>query len=75
MQREPFEFIVDEKRFLRPAVLLGGGFQLAQHGVDVNPLAVIAAVVFAEFLHAGNVTQRRKDAKKFMQQSRKAARW
>ena len=55
---------------------LRGGFGLAQHGADVNGFAVIAAVIFAEFLHAENIMQlvapkcneggRRGDAKKFL---------
>jgi hypothetical protein len=36
-----------------------------QRGADVNRLATIAALIFAEFLHAENFTQRRGDAKKF----------
>ena len=43
-----------------------GSFDLAQHGADVNRLAVVAAVVFAELLHAENFTQSRPDAKKFL---------
>jgi hypothetical protein len=47
-------------------MLLRGGFDVAQDGADVNRLAVVAAVIFAELLHAENFTQRRKDAKKFL---------
>src|SRR5207244_974881 len=36
-----------------------------QHGADVNRLAVIAAVIFSELLHAENFTQRRQNANKF----------
>ncbi len=54
MQREPVEFAVGEKGFPAPAVLPGGGFDVAQHGADVNPFAVVAAVIFAESLHAEN---------------------
>jgi hypothetical protein len=42
-------------------------FRAAQDGADVNRLAVVAAVIFAEFLHAENFTQRRRDAKKIVQ--------
>ena len=45
---------------------LRGGLDVAQHGADVNRLAVIAAVIFTELLHAENFTQRRADAKKFL---------
>ncbi len=38
-------------------MLLRGGLDVAQHGADVNRLAVVAAVVFAEFLHAENIMQ------------------
>jgi hypothetical protein len=37
----------------------------AQHGADVNRLAVVAAVIFAGLLHAENFTQKHKNAKKF----------
>lgn len=62
MQREQFQVAGFVKQFRRPAVLLRGGLEVAQHGADVYRLAVVAAVVFAEFLHADNLTQRRKDA-------------
>ena len=39
-------------------------FDLAQHGTDVNCLAVVTAVIFTELLHAENFTQRRQNAKK-----------
>ena len=45
-------------------MLLPGGFQFAEHGVNVNPLAVIAAVIFAESLHPENFAHGRADAKK-----------
>ena len=40
------------------------GFDVMEHGADVNRFAVVAAVIFAEFLHAENFTQSRKDASK-----------
>ena len=46
-------------------MLLGGGFDIAEDGADVNRLAEIAAEVFAKLLHAVNLTQRRGDARKF----------
>ena len=52
-----------------------GDFDVAQHGADINRLAVIAAVIFAELLHAENIMQlvapkcneggRRENAKNF----------
>ena len=45
---------------------LRGGFDLAQHGAEVNRLAVVAAVVLAELLHAENFPQSRADARKFL---------
>jgi hypothetical protein len=57
-------------------------FDLAQHGADVNRLAMIAAVIFSELLHAENFTQSREDAKKILQPisslqiaSRRRCRW
>jgi hypothetical protein len=47
-------------------MLLRGGFDVAQDGADVNRLAVVATMIFAELLHAENFTQRRGDAKKFL---------
>ena len=38
-------------------MLLRGGLDVAQHGADVNRLAVVAPVIFAEFLHAENIMQ------------------
>ena len=63
MQREPLETVLLVKYFRRPAVLPRCRFGLAQHGPDVNPLAVIAAVVFAKLLHTETFTQTRPDAK------------
>jgi hypothetical protein len=75
VQRGQFEFAGVMENFRRPAMSLRGGFDRAQHGADVNRLAVVAAVVFAELLHAENIMQRvapkcneggsRQDAKKF----------
>ena len=64
MQREPFESAGLVENFRRPAVLLRRRFDFAQHGADVNRLAVIAAMIFAELLHAENFTQRAASAKK-----------
>jgi hypothetical protein len=47
-------------------VLLRGGFDIAQDGADVNRLAAVTVVIFAEPFHAENFAQRRKDAKKFL---------
>ena len=59
-----------------PAGFLCGDGDVAQHGADVNRLAVVAAVIFAELLHAENIMQlvapkcneggSRPDAKKFL---------
>ena len=65
MQRGPFKIAVRVKNFRSPAVLPRGGFDLAQHGVEGNRLAVVAAVIFAKFLHAENFTQSCADAKEF----------
>jgi threonine aldolase len=43
----------------------GRGFDVVQHGADVNRLAVVTAVIFAKLFHAENFTQRRKDARTF----------
>src|ERR1035441_1622546 len=64
MQRGPFKIAVRVKSFRSPAVLPRGGFDLAQHGVEGNRLAVIGAVIFAKFLHAENFTPSRKEANK-----------
>src|ERR1700690_235434 len=66
MEGEEVEFTLLTKRFGSPAVLLGRNFEVAQDGADVDCLAVVAAVVFAEFFHAGNFTQRRENAKRFL---------
>ena len=47
MQREEVEFALLTERFGSPTVLPRHGFDVAQHGADVNGLAVIAAVIFA----------------------------
>ena len=64
MQRGPFKIAVRVKNFRSPAVLLRRSFNLAQHGAEGNCLAVIAAVIFAKFLHAENFTPSRKEANK-----------
>ena len=56
MQREPFEFSGFVKNFGSPAVRLRRGLDVAQHGADVNRLAVVAAVIFAEPFHYGDQT-------------------
>ena len=66
MEGEPFETVLLVESFRRPALLLGRNFDVAQHGADVNRLAVVAAVIFAELLHAENFTQSRPDARKFL---------
>ena len=67
MQREPFELGIFMKNFRTPAVRQRGDFDLSQDGADVNRLAVVAAVIFAELLHAENFTQRCGDAKEIVQ--------
>ena len=54
MQCEPIKIFCRMKKFGSPAMLFGGGFNLTQRGADVNRLAVVAAVIFAELLHAEN---------------------
>jgi hypothetical protein len=48
MEGEQVEIVLPFKRLGGPAVLLRGGFDLAQDGADVNRLAVIAAMVFIQ---------------------------
>lgn len=65
MEREQIEFALLAKRLTRPTVRLRLRFDVAQHGADVNRLAVVAAFVPAKFLHAENFMQSDKNAKKF----------
>ena len=65
MEGKQVEFALLTKCFGGPAVLLRGGFDVAQDGADVNRLAVITSVIITELFHAENFTQRRKNAKKF----------
>ncbi len=75
MKCEPFEFSGFVKNFRSPAVLSRRSFDVAQHGANINRLAVIAAMIFAELLHAENIMQlvalkcneggRRNNAKNF----------
>ena len=65
MQREQFQIAGLVKQFGSPAVFLRGSLDVAQHGANVNRLAMIAAVIFVELLHAENFMQRRKNANKF----------
>ena len=51
MEGEQVEFILLPKRFGGPAVLLRRGFDVAQDGADINRLAVVATMIFAEMLH------------------------
>jgi hypothetical protein len=66
MEGGQIEFVLFPIRLERPAVLLGGGFDVAQHGADVNRFAAVTAEIFAKLLHGDNFTQRRRDAKKFL---------
>ena len=52
MECEPFELAGFMENFRMPAVFFCHGFDFAENGVDVNRFAVVAAEVFAEFLHA-----------------------
>ena len=51
MEGEQVEFVLLPKHFRCPAVLLRGGFDIAQDGADVNRLAMVTAVIFAEPFH------------------------
>jgi len=51
MEGEQVEFALLPKYLRGPAVLLRGGFDGAQHGADVNRLAVVTAFVFIQALH------------------------
>ena len=62
MEGEQAEFALLAKSFDGPAVLPGGDFDEAQHGANVNRLAVVTAVIFAQTFHPRNVTQSRQDA-------------
>ena len=57
MEGEQVEFILFPKPLGGPVVLLGGSFDVAQNGADVNRLAVVTAVVFIQALH-GNILLR-----------------
>jgi len=57
---EQVEFVLLPECLGGPAVLLRGGFDIAQDSADVNRLAAVTAVIFAELLHAENF---RNDAK------------
>ena len=67
MQGDQIEFSLLAERLGYPAVLVCGGFDIMQHGADVNRLAVVTTVIFAELLHEGNFTQSRGDAKEISQ--------
>jgi hypothetical protein len=47
MEGEQIKIALSPKRLGGPAVLLGGGFDFAQDGADVNRLTTVAAFVFA----------------------------
>ena len=51
MEGEQVEFVLLPKCLGGPAVLLRGGFDVAQDGADVNRLAVVTAVIFVEPFH------------------------
>ena len=46
MEGEQVEFALLPKRLECPAMLMRGGFDVAQHGANVNRLAVVTAVIF-----------------------------
>ena len=66
IKSEQPEFAGVVKNFQTPATPLRGGFDVMQDGADINCLAVVAAVIFAELLHAKNFTQKCGGAKKFL---------
>ena len=51
MEGEQVEFVLLSICLGGPAVLLCGGFDVAQDGADVNRLAVVTAVIFIQTLH------------------------
>ena len=66
MEGEQVEFAFFSEGLGSPAMLLRGGFDVVQDGADVNRLAVVTAVIFAELLHVENFTQSYENAKKFL---------
>jgi hypothetical protein len=58
------------KNFRRPAVLPSRHFNVIQHGAKINCLAMVAAVIFAELLHAENFRQSCENAMKFYYRGR-----
>ena len=65
-QREPRVSVGFVENFFCPAMRLRGRFELAKHGADFNPFAVIAAVIFAELLHLEKFGQIALAAKLFL---------
>ena len=65
-QGKQLELVLLPEGFPGPAVLLRRQFDLLQHRANINRLAVVTAVIFAELFHAENFTQRRQDARKFL---------
>ena len=65
MQGDQIEPALLAEGFNRPTLLLRRDSKVTQHGMDLNRLAVVTAVIFAKLFHAENFTQRRQDANEF----------
>ena len=66
MEGEQVEFVLLPKCLGGPAVLLRGGFDVAQDGADVNRLAVVTAVVFIQALHGDILLRMRGLTREFI---------
>lgn len=65
MQGEPIEAAFGMENLRGPAAGSGGSLDFAEHGVDVNGLAMVTVMIFAKFLHAENFAQRCRGARGF----------
>ena len=65
MERDQVVPVLPAKLFLPPSLLLGGRFDVLQHGPDINSVAVVCAEVLAETLHGERFPQRSAAANQF----------
>ena len=69
MECEPFESAVRMEGFRRPAVLFCREQNVSENGADIYCLAMVAVVVFSEFLHGRSFRERGGVANIFIESS------
>jgi hypothetical protein len=66
LQGQPFEITSLVEDLRSPAILLRRGFEVTQHGANINRFAEVCTLVFAESLHGQLQAEGREGRKGFV---------